>query len=233
MFLHFRFSRLRAQRKGNGFYQSRPKKDFLAQRGIASSYSLPFQPQGNPQCERTNQSVWKTVRLLWRSNDIPGEHYERVLPKALHSIRSLLSTATNQTPHERLLSFPWRVMFGSSMPSWLLNQGTVLLRRFVRNKEDPLCNPVELLTTNPTYARIKYLSGKESTVSTSDPRTISLYRSKEFWGRDWRYWTSRSAKAFTNVWRRRQRGWLCHTDSRRLLYPVHESMCRSVVPNLF
>ena len=59
-------------------------------------------------------------------------------------------------------------MFGSSLPSWLLNQSTVLLRRFVRNKDDPLCDPVELFSANPTYARIKYPSGRESTVSTSD-----------------------------------------------------------------
>ena len=54
------------------------------------------------------------------------------------------------------------------MPTWLQNQGAVLLRRFVRNKGDPVCDPVELMVVNPTFARVKYPNGRESTVSTSD-----------------------------------------------------------------
>jgi len=54
------------------------------------------------------------------------------------------------------------------MLSWLLKNGTVLLCRFVRNKDEPFCDRVELLSANPTNARIKYPNGRESTVSTSD-----------------------------------------------------------------
>ena len=97
------------------------------------------------------------------------DQLERVLPKALHAIRSLLCTATNQTPHERMFSFPRRAISGMAMPSWLLDQNTtVLLRRFVRTKKEPICDPVHLLDANPTYAKVRHADGRESTVSTSD-----------------------------------------------------------------
>ena len=55
------------------------------------------------------------------------------------------------------------------MPLWLLREGTkVFLRRFVRDKDEPLCDVVELLMANPTYARVRRRDGKETTVSTSD-----------------------------------------------------------------
>ncbi|XP_076805037.1 uncharacterized protein LOC143448952 [Clavelina lepadiformis] len=153
--------------RGSSF-MSRELKDFLMARGIATSYSTPYHPQGNSQCERANQTIWRTIKLLLSSYKTSEEHWERVLPQALHGIRSLLCTATNETPHERMFPFPRRATLGSSMPTWLLNQGTVLLRRFVRNKGDPVCDPVELMMVNPTFARVKYPNGRESTVSTSD-----------------------------------------------------------------
>jgi len=57
---------------------------------------------------------------------------------------------------------------GTSLPSWLLNPGPVLLRRFACNKSDPLCDPVQLLEANQTYSVIRHADGRESTVSTSD-----------------------------------------------------------------
>jgi len=59
-------------------------------------------------------------------------------------------------------------MSGSALPSWLLHPGPVLLRRHVRNKCDPLCDPVELVEGNQTYSVIRLGDGQESTVSTSD-----------------------------------------------------------------
>jgi len=83
----------------------RELKSFLSVRGIATSYSSPYHPEGNSLCERANQTIWKTVRLLLRSNDLAEDQWELVLPTALHAIRSLQCTATNQTPHERLFSY--------------------------------------------------------------------------------------------------------------------------------
>ena len=149
-------------------FVSRELTSFLSVQGIATSYSSPYHPEGNRQCERANQTIWKTVRLLLRSNDLAEDKWELVLPTALHAIRLLVYTATNQTPHERLFSYSRRATFGAAMPSWLLKNGTVLLRRFVRNKDEPFCDRVELLSANLTYARTKYTNGRESTVSTSD-----------------------------------------------------------------
>ena len=66
------------------------------------------------------------------------EQWEGVLPEALHAVRSLVCLSTNETSHERFFRFPRRAMFGTALPSWLLSPGTVLLRRFVRNKSEPL-----------------------------------------------------------------------------------------------
>ena len=99
------------------------------------------------------------------------------MPDAFHSNRSLLSTATNVTPHDRFFSFPRKSSQGVSLPSWL-SPGSVLLRKFVRsNNQDDLVGEVELIHVNPTYAHIRYKDGRESTVSLSDlapcPRNTS------------------------------------------------------------
>ena len=70
-------------------------------------------------------------------------------------MRSLLCTATIETPHERMFRFQRRATSGTVMPMWLLTEGPVLLRRHVRNKGDPLCDEVLLLETNHWYAHIQ------------------------------------------------------------------------------
>ena len=153
--------------RGSAF-MSQALKQYLVNKGVATSKSTPYHPQGNSQCERTNQTVWKTIKLLLKNNNLSEERWETVLPSALHAIRSLLCTATNQTPHERFFRFQRRSGLGKTMPSFLLNPGTVLLRRFVRTKSDPLCDEVELLEANPSFCHVRYKNGKESTVSTQD-----------------------------------------------------------------
>ena len=101
---------------------------------------------------------------------IKGRHLgpHEALPEALHSVRTLLSTATNNTPHERFLPFPRRSVLGRSLPTWLITPNTVLLKRFVRNKSEPLCDEVEHLDANPKTALVRFPDGRESTVSVSD-----------------------------------------------------------------
>ena len=52
-----------------------------------------------------------------------------------------------------------------------------LLRRFIKNKGDPLCERVLLLDANLSYAHIRVSNGPESTVSTSNlvpyPETLN------------------------------------------------------------
>lgn len=141
-------------------------KSFLHEKGIATSRTTPYNPQSNGQCERYNGIIWKTVNLALKTNKLPLSNWVDILPDALHSIRSLLSTATNCTPHERLFSYQRRSSTGHSVPSWLLTPGPVLLKRFVRNsKFEPLVDEVELIEANPQYAHVRYPDGRESTVS--------------------------------------------------------------------
>ena len=114
------------------------------------------------------KTIWRSIKLLLSSRDLPKAAWELLVPNALHSMLSLLCTSTEQTPHERFLSFPRRSTLGTSMPNWLLNSDTALLRKFVRSKSDPLCENVQLIDVNPKYALIEHPDGRQSTVSTSD-----------------------------------------------------------------
>lgn len=94
------------------------------------------------------------------------ERWEEVLQPALHSIRSLLCTATNATPHERLFSHARRSYNGRSLPTWLSNPGPVLMRNHVRaNKYEPIVQEVELIEANPDYAHVRFPDGRETSVS--------------------------------------------------------------------
>ncbi len=139
---------------------------FLLSRGVASSRTTPYNPAGNGQVERYNGIVWKAIVMALRTRGLPTAHWQEVLPDALHSIRSLLCTATNSTPHERLFSFERRSSAGRSVPTWLMSPGPVLLKRHVRSsKSDLLVDEVQLLHANPQYAYVRHSDGRESTVS--------------------------------------------------------------------
>ena len=107
-------------------------------------------------------------KLLLHGRGLPEDRWEEVLGEALHAVRSLVGLTTNETPHERLFRFPRRSINDMALPSWLLTPGTVLLRRHVRNKGDPFCDPVELVEANSTYPVVRLPDARESTVSTSD-----------------------------------------------------------------
>lgn len=153
--------------RGKSFMSSDLVK-YLTSRNIATSHGTPYHPIGNGQVERYNGVIWKAVRLALSSADLPITHWEKVLPDVLHSIRSLLSTATNATPHERFFNFNRKSNQGTSLPSWL-SPGPVYLRKFVRSsKHDDLVEEVGLTHVNPTYAHVRHNDGRESTVSLSD-----------------------------------------------------------------
>ena len=102
-----------------------------------------------------------------KSKNLPTESWQLVLPGVLHSVRSLLFTATNETPYERFLGFPRQSSTGSSIPSWLIETGSVYVKRNVRkSKFDPLVDEADVLQVNPHYTRIRYSVGRETTVPT-------------------------------------------------------------------
>ena len=74
---------------------------FLTTLGVAHTRTTPYNPACNGQCERTNGTLWKTVLLALKTKGLNDGCWEMVLTDALNSMRSLLCTATNCTPHER------------------------------------------------------------------------------------------------------------------------------------
>ena len=144
-------------------------RTFLHSQGIATSNTTPYHPQGNGQCERYNGVIWKTVQLALKSKGLSINCWEDVLTDALHSVRSLLCTSTNSTPHERMFHHPRRSTLGVSLPGWLCEPGPVLLRNFKRaSKYEPLVSEVELVHANPNYALVRFPCGRESNVSLKD-----------------------------------------------------------------
>ena len=150
-------------------FLSKELKDWLHSKNIATSRTCAYNPRGNGQCERYNATIWRAIVLACKSRNIDTKFWESVLPDALHSLRSLLCTATNCTPHERMFNFARRSSNGSSIPTWLSNQGPVFRKRHVRNsKYDSMVDEVELIEVNPNYAHIRYPNGTEDTVSLRD-----------------------------------------------------------------
>ena len=126
----------------------------------------PYHPTGNSQVERYNGVIWKAIRLALKTHNLSVSSWEAVLTDALQSLRSLLNTITNHTPHELFFNFHRRSPSGKSLPAWLITSGPALLRKFVQaHKNDDLVEKVQLAEANPTYASIHFANGRESTVS--------------------------------------------------------------------
>ena len=114
-----------------------------------------------------NGVIWKSIQLALSSLNLPLSHWEKVLTDVLHAQRSMLSTATGCTPHERMFSYRRKTTAGTSLPTWL-RPGPVLVRRHVRGKYDPLVEDAELINANPTYATVRLQSGREIDVNIRD-----------------------------------------------------------------
>ena len=78
---------------------SKKLHEHLLQQRIGHSFSSVYNPRGNGQIERMNGTIWKGVQLCLASDGLEPKHWEKTLRPVLHSIRSLVCTATNQTPH--------------------------------------------------------------------------------------------------------------------------------------
>ena len=156
--------------RGSAF-MSKSMKEFLIGSRITSRTTF-YHPRGNCQCKKINGTIWRSIRLYLNSHGLPDSHWERVLPIALHSIRSLLCTATNNTSHERMFTHQRRAgIFGGAkaLPTWLTSHGKVFLRNFERScKSSPLVNQVDLIEANHHYAYIRMPDSREYTVSTKD-----------------------------------------------------------------
>ena len=133
-------------------FVSKELKEFLLKRGIASSKSSPYHSTGNSQVERYIGVIWKAIRLALKTYNLEISSWEAVLPDTLQSLRFLLNTTTNSTPHELFFNFDRRSPSGKSLPAWLATPGPILLRKFVKtHKNDDLVEEVQLVEANPTY----------------------------------------------------------------------------------
>ncbi|GFR57990.1 Pro-Pol polyprotein, partial [Elysia marginata] len=112
-------------------FMSEELKSFLHEKEIATSRSTPYNPRGNGQVERLNNTIWKAITLSLKSKGLSIDQWELVLQDSLHSVRSLLCTETNATPRERMFLYSRRSTNGNSLPSWLLSPGPVYLKRHV------------------------------------------------------------------------------------------------------
>ena len=141
----------------------------LMRQGIGHSFSSAYNPRGNGQVERYNQTIWKGIQLSLASEGLESKHWESTLRTVLHSIRSLVCTSTNQSPHERMFRFERRTMTGHALPSWLVNQNRALVRKQVRqSKYDDWVEECDIIHVTPSYAQIRTEAGKEQTVSLRD-----------------------------------------------------------------
>ena len=59
-------------------------------------------------------------------------------------------------------------MLGESVHSWVVQLDPVLVGRFVRNKNQPLGDDVELMKANLNFAHIRLPDGRPSMVSVTD-----------------------------------------------------------------
>ena len=142
---------------------------YLNSKGVSTSNTSTYNPQGNGQCERYNAIIWSAVQLALKSKNMHTSQWQFALPDALHSIRSLLCTATNATPHERMFQFQRKSSAGMSTPTWISYPRPVLLKRHGRSsKYEPLVDEVQLIHATPNYAQVQYKDGREATVPLRD-----------------------------------------------------------------
>ena len=109
-------------------------RTYLAEKGVATSHTTPYNPAGNGQIEKCNGTVWRAVTMACKSENLQIKYWQKVLPDVLHSIRSLLCATTNETPHECLFRFSRRSTSGSSIPTWLTSPGPVFLKCHIRTR---------------------------------------------------------------------------------------------------
>ena len=151
--------------RGSAFI-SKELKEYLIEKGIATSHTTAYNPQGNGQAEKYNGTIMKSIELATRQHNLPINAWEKVLPDVLHSLRSLTNTKTMEAPHERMFKHLRKTATGCTIPSWLSHPGPILLKRHMRNnKYEPLVDKDQLIDANPQYAYIRYPDGRETIAS--------------------------------------------------------------------
>ena len=146
--------------RGSEFF-SFEMSQFLSSWGVHQSRTTPYNPTGNSQCERFNGIIWRTVCCLLSQHRLDITSWPSVLGEALQCVRSLHSSATGTTLHDRLFAFKRKL-------TPVVEQGPIQvgkyawLRRFVRSKNDPSGEVVQIAAAYPGYAVVSRL-GQQKT----------------------------------------------------------------------
>ena len=112
--------------------------------------------------------MWKGIQVTLHSCKMESSEWETILPDTPHSIRSLLRTATNTTPHERLFNFTRKSTAEKSIPSWI-KPGPVYIKNHTRtSKNQPPVIKATVLDVNSRYAHVKLPSGTGTMVNIRD-----------------------------------------------------------------
>ena len=99
--------------------------------------------------------MWRDITKAFKTQRLTINELDNVLLQAFHSIHTLLSTATNVTPHERLINYTRRSSCGSS------TAGKVPLKRHVKQSNfDPIVVEAERIESNLCYGNIRLQNDK-------------------------------------------------------------------------
>ena len=58
---------------------SQELKEYLLSKGVATSNSMPYHPQGKGPAEWYARVIWKKIQLALKSLKLPDKHWEQVL----------------------------------------------------------------------------------------------------------------------------------------------------------
>ena len=172
-------------------FESSNFANFLSRWNVSKSRTTPYHPAGNGQCEHMNGTLWKTLTLRCRDAGKHISKWEEELPYALSNIRSVVSIATGETPHNRLFKFQRNSSICSridddcndnssddyadidsfDLPSWPKAGNNAYLKKHVRrDKNDDKVFPVRILSIkSPHVAEVCFLDDENST-----PHTVSI-----------------------------------------------------------
>ena len=141
---------------------------FLGRWNVRKSRTTPYNPAGNGQCERTNGTIWRTVKLRLKQLNKSLDQWEEELNMALMNIRTLACrTINNESPHNRLFAFTRRTAlkngdlqdhYLADVPEWMNPASPVYVKNFVRNRKDnPLVKEARMVKViSPQHALVSY-----------------------------------------------------------------------------
>ena len=157
------------------YFTCRELKNYLFRKGIATSHSSIYHPQGNSQVERYNGIIWRSIRLALKSHGLDITKWKAYCLMCYICLGLCCVLQPMLHPTSNCLTFTESLVLDIHCLPWLTETGPVYLRNFnPAGKNDDLVRKVELTEANPCFARVKFANGRESTVSLKDLAPIPM-----------------------------------------------------------